>query len=57
MPFGSVTFTQCEVNGDYLGFGNNIAAWNLELGTGGVDITNGAIASNQESFKVTFDKI
>ena len=26
-PFGTATFTQSEVNGDYLGFENNIAAW------------------------------
>jgi hypothetical protein len=56
-PFGTETFTQSEVNGDYLGFGNNIAAWNLQLGKRGYNITTGPINSDQESFSVTFDKI
>jgi hypothetical protein len=56
-PFGTATFTQCQVNGDYLGYGNNIAGWNLQLGKGGVNITTGPIASDHESFTVTFDKI
>jgi hypothetical protein len=56
-PFGTATFTQSEVNGDYLGFGDNIAAWNLQLGKKGSNITTGPIASDQESFTVTFDKI
>jgi hypothetical protein len=56
-PFGTATFTQCQVNGDYLGFGNNIAAWNLQLGTHGPNITTGNINSDQESFSVTFVKI
>jgi len=30
-PLGSATFTQYQVNGDYLGFGNNVTAWNLQL--------------------------
>jgi len=56
-PFGTVTFTQSQVNGDYLGFGNNIDAWNLQLGLHGYNITTGPIASDQESFTVTFDKV
>jgi len=56
-PFSTVTFTQSEVNGDYLGFGNNIAAWNLQQGEHGINITTGPIGSDQESFTVTFDKI
>jgi hypothetical protein len=56
-PFGTATFTQCQVNGDYLGFGNNIAAWNLQLGKKGSNITTGAIGSDHESFTVTFDKV
>ena len=56
-PFGTATFTQCQVNGDYLGFGNTIFAWNLQLGQHGYNITTGPIASDQESFTVTFDKI
>jgi hypothetical protein len=56
-PFSTVTFTQSQVNGDYLGFGDNIAAWNLQLGEHGLNITTGPIASDQESFTVTFDKV
>jgi hypothetical protein len=56
-PFGKATFTQSEVNGDYLGFGNNIAAWNLQLGLHGFNITTGPIGSDQERFTVTFDKV
>jgi hypothetical protein len=56
-PFGTATFTQCEVNGDYLGFGNNIAAWNLQLDRRGYNITTGPIGSDQESFTVTFVKV
>ena len=56
-PFGTATFTQSQVNGDYLGFGNTIFAWNLQLGTHGFNITTGPIASDHESFTVTFDKV
>jgi hypothetical protein len=56
-PFGTVRFTQSEVNGDYLGFGNTIFAWNLQLGLHGNNITTGPIASDDESFSVTFDKV
>jgi hypothetical protein len=56
-PFGTATFTQSQVNGDYLGFGNTIFAWNLQLGTHGFNITTGPIASDQETFTVTFDKV
>ncbi len=56
-PFGTATFTQSEVNGDYLGFGNNIDAWNLQLGLHGYNITTGPIESDQQSFTVTFDKV
>jgi hypothetical protein len=51
-PFGSVTFTNCQVNDDYLGFGNNLTAWNLQLETV-TNITTGAITGGNH-FKLTF---
>jgi hypothetical protein len=51
-PFGTVTFKDCQVNDDYLGFGNNLSAWNLKL-AGIVNITTGAI-TGENSFKLTF---
>jgi len=52
-PFGSVTFTKVQVNGDYLGFGNNLTSWFLRLGSSGTNISTGAI-KGEDSFKLTF---
>ena len=52
-PFGSVTFTKVQVNGDYLGFSNTLGQWNLKQGSV-VNITTGAIAAGHDSFKQTF---
>jgi len=54
-PFGHTTFTKCQVNGDYLGYGNSLEQFSLkEAGTSSPAISTGAIASGKDSFKLTF---
>ena len=52
-PFGVTSFTKCQVNGDYLGFGDNLVHFSLASG-GSVSVRTGALGASQDSFKLTF---
>jgi hypothetical protein len=54
-PFGTVTFTKCQVNGDYLGYSAGLEQFSLHEGdVAGNNITTGAIMANKDSFRLTF---
>jgi hypothetical protein len=51
-PFTPVTFSQVQVNGDYIGF-ESPTQYNLNRGSGTL-VSSGALSDNGSSFKVTF---
>jgi hypothetical protein len=53
-PFGTTTFSKCQVNGDYLGYGNSLQQFSLKEGsTPGLAIATGAIVG-KDAFKLFF---